>query len=340
MSRRQDLGEILRRQVEEEMRNEMYDSDSDSDSDTEIESSIRERPLRRSAPIENLIEIDEDLPEAYEPVENFEEDHGYYDSIEIDEKSSKLEDTYVKENEIDETCKPEDPNKINYKRKMMMKNCISCYDLYTMENLSDKDNIISIKKYDHIKQKLDKGICIDVDQIKQMIKSNIGEAVPPNFFSIYTKRPGAKDTMGGHGTYPINKIVIKIDVQGPMYITLGSLYTLLKASDAMIDEFYAVPLFGGKRRRIGNLEGAFYQSSHHGQIPGFIIYKIYTKRELKEGVIADIKKDDFVFPIYIARAMNEMLTLFQDTPQIRIEVINSIIEYLLQSADDEQQIYY
>jgi hypothetical protein len=350
----------LRREAEEEMRREIaeqyqdQETTMDSPAETELESSTETEidspdvssPMRRRFAYINpaILSQAQEMSgvaemQISEEQENFEEDQDKYNVIETGIDSIGIDNSYISDEDVDDTCKPQESGKISYKRKIMMKNCRSCYDFVTMENFKDSDNIVSIKIYDPKKGKLNKGQCVSIDNIKESIKGDIGNQSPTHFYSLYTKRPGAKDTRGGHGTYPDNRFVVKIELPGAMYITLSSLYKLLKGYE-MIDEFYAIPLFGGKRRRIGNLEGAFYQSSNHGQIPGFVIYKLYTKRELKEGVNADITRDDFVFPIYIARQMSEMLELFRDTSQIRTIVLDSIIEYLLQDADSEQEIYF
>ena len=49
--------------------------------------------------------------------------------------------------------------------------------------------------------------------------------------------------------------------------------------------WYALPLYGGKRRRIGNISELYAQSMNHGQIPGYIVYKLFTKDEIEQGVI-------------------------------------------------------
>lgn len=364
---RTNLSENIRREVEEELAQEIADQQSrplrrsmpvqnlftqaselESSTATELESST-ETEIDSPPPMRRFTYINPELLSRAQAIsgvleeqnvedEDFEEDHETYDSIKTDAESSQLDKTYIYENEIDETCKIEKGKKLSYNRKNMMKNCTSCYNYIDMENFKDTDNIVSIKIYDHIKGKLNKGLCINIDSIKDSIKTEIGNPNQTTFYSIYTKREGAKDTKAGHGSYPDNRIVVKLQIPGIIYITLGSLYTLLKGYE-MSEEFYAVPLFGGKRRRVGNLEGAFYQSSNHGQIPGYIIYKLYTKRELKEGITADIDRMDFLFPIYIARTMGEMLELFSDTPQIRTIVLDSIIEYLLVDADNEKEIY-
>jgi hypothetical protein len=54
-----------------------------------------------------------------------------------------------------------------------------------------------------------------------------------------------------------------------------------------------VPLFGGKKRRLGNLRGTFGIGMNHGQVPGETIYKLYTKEEVDAGVQAINLNSDF-----------------------------------------------
>ena len=92
--------------------------------------------------------------------------------------------------------------------------------------------------------------------------------------SIYTTPSDFSNT--GRGGVATGKMVVKIHT---MYITLGSAEKILKSNNKI---WYALPLYNGKRRRIGNLDDFFGESMNHGQVPGFVIYKVYTKDEIKE----------------------------------------------------------
>ena len=53
---------------------------------------------------------------------------------------------------------------------------------------------------------------------------------------------------------------------------------MMNSSD--IKNWYLLPLYGNKRRRIGLQFGS---SKNHGQIPGSKIYKAFTKEEINKN---------------------------------------------------------
>jgi hypothetical protein len=72
---------------------------------------------------------------------------------------------------------------------------------------------------------------------------------------------------------PGGRIIVKIPPYNT-YITYGSLVKIITDCNK---EWYLLPLYGGKRRRIGNLQGTFWFK----QIPGFLIYKVYTRNRIR-----------------------------------------------------------
>jgi hypothetical protein len=105
--------------------------------------------------------------------------------------------------------------------------------------------------------------------------------------------PKDGDTMG-YGGRPTGKLVIKLP--NLTYITVGSLKRLMK--NPQVNQWYAVPLYNGKLRRVGNVMGIFGVSMNHGQLPGFKIYKLFTKEEILNEVEVNETKDDY--PLEIA----------------------------------------
>ena len=78
---------------------------------------------------------------------------------------------------------------------------------------------------------------------------------------------------------PTSKFVFKLNDN--TIITMQSLIDLLSSRNQV---WYAVPMFGNKRKRIGNVYGIPSVSGDHGQIPGSIVYKLYTKDQIKNKI--------------------------------------------------------
>jgi hypothetical protein len=107
--------------------------------------------------------------------------------------------------------------------------------------------------------------------------------------TIYTTPKYSDEYLTGVSGKPTGRIVVRLP-QNQIYVTSGSVKRMLSSN---IKEWYALPLFGGKRRRIGNLRGIFGSSMNHGQIPGFIVYKLYTKDEILKNIIVEENEDDY-----------------------------------------------
>jgi hypothetical protein len=92
--------------------------------------------------------------------------------------------------------------------------------------------------------------------------------------------------MGGNAGY---KLFVKIPTNN-IYITLKSYFRIQKSLD--VKEWYALPLFNGEKVRIGNQFGVFAQSCTHGQSPGSVIYKLFTKKEIADDISKIIEDVD------------------------------------------------
>ena len=93
---------------------------------------------------------------------------------------------------------------------------------------------------------------------------------------------------------PSGRIIVKMPPFNT-FVTLGSLEQMIK--NDYNKEWFLYPLYNGKRRRIGNLQGSYGSSRNHGQIPGSIIYKAYTKKQILKGI--EIKEDNSDYPLFI-----------------------------------------
>jgi hypothetical protein len=79
---------------------------------------------------------------------------------------------------------------------------------------------------------------------------------------------------------PTNRLLVKLPMNN-MLVTLGSFERLVDSNP--FEKWYAMPLYGGKRRRIGNVNGFFGMGFNHGQIPGHVVYKLYRERDFDES---------------------------------------------------------
>jgi hypothetical protein len=145
-------------------------------------------------------------------------------------------------------------------------------DLYTIYNL-DKNN-----KF------LDKGNCGLKSEVIMALKSDLTSQLPSYIMSIGTTPKLESDFKTGFSSKPTTKIIVKLD---NMFITLGSMYKLLNDTNNI---WYALPLYNNKNKRVVNLLGLYGIGMNHGQVPGFKIYKLYTREEINN--ISVIESDN------------------------------------------------
>ena len=184
------------------------------------------------------------------------------------------------------------------------------------------DNLISLETYTsedkpillyslNSQNKYERALCITLEELTESIKSDLNVFPPNNFMTIYTSPNDSN--VAGYGTKPTGKIVFKLPVNN-IFITLGSLESILSKKEQFIKEFYIQPLFNGKRRRLGNIKGIFGASMNHGQVPGFVINKIYTKDEIKNNVI--VKESYTDYPTFICENMTPLIDLGIDVTSL------------------------
>ena len=177
----------------------------------------------------------------------------------------------------------------NVERKWIDDNCGDKMNYLTSEDYTDSDySDMYVVKLLNSKNKFNLGTCSTKEELITSLKTDLSfDYAPSNIMCIYTSPTDGNPV--GYGSKPTTRIIIKITV-GNYFVTLGSVHRLLKESNKI---WYALPLFGGRRRRVGNLAGVIGSSMNHGQIPGFIIYKLYTKEEIinRVKVVEDINAD-------------------------------------------------
>lgn len=137
----------------------------------------------------------------------------------------------------------------------------------------------------------DTGICVSKTEIKEYLKSDLTEDNPKVLMTLWTGKD--LDSTGHYGK-PSGRIIVKMPPFNT-FVTLGSLEQMLK--NDYNKEWFLYPLYNGKRKRIGNLQGSYGSSQNHGQIPGSVIYKAYNKKQILKGV--EIKEEYSDYPLFI-----------------------------------------
>ena len=237
----------------------------------------------------------------------FEEDSDSY--IATEASSPSLVDEYIT-NSTDESCSDD----------WMKQNCTSCRSSITLELFENGTDVISFKLYNTTTKKFGKGQCMMKSELKEMLSTGEG-----NVFSIWK----GGDT-SGRGGKPTNRLVVKLFTgASTIYVTLQSAHKLFHSKDKI---FYALPLYGGMRRRVGNLYGRIGVSENHGQVPGFQIYKLFSRLEIeREATGSATIKDDFNLDFLVSEKMEELISMFMDTTKVREFLLKKIVEYILKN---------
>lgn len=193
-------------------------------------------------------------------------------------------------------------------------------NLITLESYTEDDEPILI--YVPNSQNLfDKSVCSTKEELVQYFRTFEDSLTPDNIMSIYSR--GDND-VSGHGSEPTGKIVVKLPVNN-IYVTFGSMQRVLQSNSNKT--YYALSLFGSKRRRIGNLKGLFGASMNHGQIPGMTIFKLYTRDEIMQGVQA--KEDDTDYPYFFVETSKSLFDILGGEKKVNIAFVKGLIKQLI-----------
>jgi hypothetical protein len=204
----------------------------------------------------------------------FEEDSGTYSSFTSDDSSLSDSDAIPDSSWVSESCLNESPI------------TLMPYDE------DDLDNLFTIKLPDK-NGKFRTGSCLTREEFSQSLLSDVNSERPEYIMSVYTTPVQETDLLTGFSGKPTVRLVIRVP-SNQIYITLGSAKRIFTEPTKT---WYALPLFGGKRRRLGNILGTYGSSMNHGQVPGFLVYKLFTREEIKRGAQSiDTLEDYFVLP--------------------------------------------
>ena len=217
-------------------------------------------------------------------------------------------------------------------------------DPMTLEPYDEsQSDIISIKMFDRAVGKFSQGVCTTVYELGRSLDTDFDIAstkTPMNVMSLWSHTSDPS----GYGGHPVYKYIVKLPVNN-IFVTAKSLVKMLQSKGPTV--LYALPLFEDRKRRVGNVAGVFGVGMNHGQIPGYKVYKIYTKSELMS--VTDIGPDSDEFYdhewISLCNTFAELMhktspvsagqptsgdIILLDNPTGRQE--NAIMEYLLSNG--------
>jgi len=208
------------------------------------------------------------------------------------------------------------------------KNCSDKTNYLTSDDYTDEDysDMYTIKILNS-QNKFNLGTCSTKKELITSLKTDTTfNYAPSNIMSIYTSP--ADGNPSGYGAKPTTRILVKITV-GNFFVPLGSVKRILKENNKT---WYALPMFNGKKRRVGNIAGVIGSSMNHGQTPGFTIYKLYTKDEIvnRVKVVENVHTDYPIdYPIPPSMLFSDLYTRDNINPkqfilQFTKNIINSL----------------
>jgi hypothetical protein len=305
----------------------------------------RPRTLTRSFAMTNLSDDSEFLPPmSNEPqaqprtIRYNDDDEISYMSFSTDDSDTRdsvyagQESDNIEEEDISSTFDEDsdeytdissDTTSISNNKTNILDNCLNESPI-TLTNYEDTDlSDLFIIHMLNQEGKFIKGSCLRRDEMRNILSSDLGNY--PNYvMSIYTT-PSSKykdDLLTGLTGKPTGKIIIRMPTN-QIYITFGSMKRVLTNPTI---KWYALPLYGGKRRRVGNIAGMYGSSMNHGQVPGFQIYKLFTEAEIKTNM--SVREDSTDFPhTFQYDSMKPLFDILGETPIAMFisNVINELI---------------
>lgn len=163
----------------------------------------------------------------------------------------------------------------------------------------DYKDLITVRVPNRTGKFVKKGACIRrADILQYLLSDNVHFDfadptrldIPQTVLAFWDGYPMDQRGMGGHAK---KKLFIKLPPNNIM-ITYKSFMRIMREGN--VHEWFAVPMYNGAEIRLGNILSLFAVSSTHGQLPGSVIYKLYTREEIEKPNFA-IKetKDEFYY---------------------------------------------
>jgi len=306
-----------------------------------ITSQIPETPSQQS---QNVPWGYEDTSTILSSISEFEEDKLPNTKIRADKNSliingaDKLSTCNNEDNDPDpnESILSED------NKRWVEANCLSCQDIATQYNYTQEQwsDLVSIKQLDS-KGKFKLSQCTSINNFKESLKRDLITSSEKfnimdyqTIFSIYelkNKNLSKSDLMRGLGTRPTKTLLFRLNLpSGTLYIDLESAYKLIHNKTK---ELYALPLFGGLRRRVGNLKGSLMESSTvHGQIEGYKIYRLLTKNEIENEIEID-------FELQLITEIQYLLQFAYKEGETDKKMISNVTNNIINILTNEQNTY-
>lgn len=167
--------------------------------------------------------------------------------------------------------------------------CTNDISMITLEEYENLDDMYTVYRKNREGEFFEKGECGTKSELRDYLNSDIGQEIPSFFMTIGTTPKLQQDLLTGFTSKPTGKIVVRLP--NDMYVTLKSIKRIL--AEKGHSKWFALPLYNGKNRRIVNLRGFYGIGNNHGQVPGFVVYKLFTGSEIKNKVRVQEGTDDF-----------------------------------------------
>jgi hypothetical protein len=226
-------------------------------------------------------------------------------------------------------------------KKWIETNCLSCQDIATQYNYTQEQwsDLVSIKQLDS-NGKFTLSQCTSIKYFKKSLESDLIASSDrfnrKNFQTIYSvyklknENLQESDLKRGLGTRPTKMLLFKLNLPGAFYIDLESAYKLVHNKTK---ELYALPLYGGLRRRVGNLKGSLMESStDHGQIEGHKIYRLLTRSEIENDMEID-------FELQLLIESQKLLENAYKDDETNTRIISNVVNYIIDILTGKKGAY-
>lgn len=147
-------------------------------------------------------------------------------------------------------------------------------NLISLEDYTNEDDPVIIYTLNS-QGEFNKAICLTKQEMTTYLSVMLGDSFPENILAIYEMTHT-----------PTKRVLIKLPINN-MLLTMGSVMKMMNSRNRT---WYAMPLYGGKRRRVGSISGVF---GRFGQIPGEVIYKLYTRDQINARTEAREEAEDY-----------------------------------------------
>jgi hypothetical protein len=146
------------------------------------------------------------------------------------------------------------------------------------KSINDLLQLITIRMRDSKGNWLPKGDCYTREDLFTNFQLKDRDGPWTSIMANWLHPANVRLDKAGRNGFPGNKIFVRLP-DGGTYVTLQSYIRMIVDTDEM--EWFLKPLFSRNPIRLGNLYGEITISGNHGQKGGFVIYKAFTKEEIK-----------------------------------------------------------